>query len=285
MEYWRSLPVDVAEEILSRIPAKTVARLRSTSKQWNALLKSESFAKIHSDKALKEESLIAPSLKVEPQFYLKDPFSSSSQVYICNVFHCDGLLLCTTEDNRLVVWNPCLGETTKSSCKQYIILRVDRQDIPIKNEYEIYDFTSNSWRVLGVATDWFLALYRTPHAWFLLSFDFSTERFQSMSLPLPHPFPYVNAALSVVGEEQICLLCTDSKVWVPNSTGSVEHSKSLAVGFYRDKKDNNILHILCKDKYTNTHIKGDNIGGDSTSISSSCSVLLNYVPSLAQIQQ
>ncbi|ESQ47534.1 hypothetical protein EUTSA_v10022140mg, partial [Eutrema salsugineum] len=189
-------------EILSRLRAKSVARLRSTSKQWNALLKSGSFAKIHSDKAPNEESLVislidsrvclvridfraihgnkvAPSVKVAPQLYLKDPLFSSSQVDIRNVFHCDGLLLCTTEDNRLVVWNPCLGETTwvkprdcykesdyyalgydsKSSCKQYKILRVD-QDIPIKNEYEIYDFTSNSWRVLGVATDWFLALYR-----------------------------------------------------------------------------------------------------------------------------
>ncbi|ESQ47529.1 hypothetical protein EUTSA_v10022074mg [Eutrema salsugineum] len=379
MEYWRSLPVDVAEEILARFPAKTVARLRSTSKQWNALLKYWSFAKIHSAKAPKEESLVislihsrvclvridlrgdhdnkfSPSAKVASQLYLKVPFSNSSQVNIREVFHCDGLLLCTTKDSRLAVWNPCSGETKwakprvsykesdyyalgyeqNSLCKQYKILRVDRQDIQIKNEYEIYDFTSNSWRVVGVATDWFLGEYRrgisvkgitywgstqveTPHVEFLLSFDFSTERFQSLSLPLSHPFPYSIAALSVVGEKHLFLLCTackfwitgtlevnDFQVWVANNTGSVgSWRKSLGVGFYRGKKypngmsflvdeqnevvmylgDNNILHIVCKDKYTYTQIEGDTLGGDSTCTSSSCSVLLNYVPSLAQIQQ
>ncbi|KAG2317347.1 hypothetical protein Bca4012_068242 [Brassica carinata] len=72
--------------------------------------------------------------------------------------------------------------------------------------YEIYDFTTNSWRVLGVATDWFLAKYyrgisvkgntywiatqaaEKPHNDFILSFDFSTEMFQSLSLP--HPLQY-----------------------------------------------------------------------------------------------
>lgn len=45
--------------------------------------------------------------------------------------------------------------------KQYKVLRLDSQKIlPIKNKYEIYDFTSDSWRVLGVTTDWFLAKYR-----------------------------------------------------------------------------------------------------------------------------
>ncbi|ESQ47540.1 hypothetical protein EUTSA_v10021906mg [Eutrema salsugineum] len=371
----RSLPMDLAEEILSRVPAKSVARLRSKCKGWNALLKSRSFVEMHTAKAPKEESLVimlihsrvylvriafrgnhdkkvAPSAKVASRLYLKDPLSNSSQADIRNVFHCEGLFLCTTEDNRLVVWNPCsretkwikprdsykefdyyaLGYDNKSSCKQYKILRVDRhQVIPIKNEYEIYDFTSNSWRVVGVATDWFLALSRrgisvkwntywvatqagTPHAEYLLSFDFSTERFQT--LPLPHR--YTNAVLSAIGEEQLCLLCTsfkysmetlelDFQVWVANSTGSVwSWSKSsLVVDYYRPimysngmsflvdehnevvmcLRDNDTLHIACKDIYTNTHIVGGNLGGDSTCISSSCSVLLNYVPSLVQIQQ
>ncbi|ESQ47535.1 hypothetical protein EUTSA_v10022425mg [Eutrema salsugineum] len=369
----RSLPWDLAEEILSRVPAKSVARLRSTCKGWNALLKSMSFAKMHTAKAPKEESLNImlidsrvwlvrinlhdPSAKVAAELYLKDPLSNSSQVEIYNVFHCEDLLLCTTKDSRLVVWNPCSGETkwvkprvsykassdyyalgydNNSSCKNYKILRVDRQDIPIKNEYEIYDFTSNSWRVVGVSIDWFLALSRrgisvkgntywvatqagTPHADYLLSFDFSTERFQTLPLPLPHPFPYMNAVLSVVGEEQLCLLCTgfkslmgnlgldDFQVWVANTSESVgSWSKSLGVYCYIRKKysngmsflvdeqnevvmyleDNNTLHVVGKDKRAHTHIVGDNIGGDSSYLSSSsCSVLLSYVPSLARIQQ
>ncbi|CAN7106205.1 unnamed protein product [Brassica rapa subsp. narinosa] len=43
--------------------------------------------------------------KVISQFSLNDPLSSSSlkEVGIRHVFHCDGLLLCTTIDERLVV--------------------------------------------------------------------------------------------------------------------------------------------------------------------------------------
>ncbi|KAG2306692.1 hypothetical protein Bca52824_026440 [Brassica carinata] len=126
---WRKLPTDLVEEILSRIPAITLARFRSTSKQWSAILKSSSFAKMHTAKAPKREdeslnimlidskvfqvriSLDAPYVKVaDNPFYLKDPRSNSSQVGVLNVFHCDGLLLCTTKDKRLMVWNPCSGK-------------------------------------------------------------------------------------------------------------------------------------------------------------------------------
>ncbi|CAA7012934.1 unnamed protein product [Microthlaspi erraticum] len=372
-----SLPMDLAEDILSRVPAKTVARLRSTSKHWEALLKSGSFAKTHSANAPKEKPLIimlmdfrvylvsmdlrgmhennvAPSFKIAAELYLKDPLcNSSSQVDIRNVFHSDGLLLCTTKDNNLVLWNPCSGDTKwikprdrykesdyfslgyddkKSSCRQYKILRVDRQDDarPIKNEYEVYDLSSNSWRVLGVATDWFLAAHRRGISvkgityWvalditqadqareFLLSFDFSTERFHSLSLALPHPFPFKNASLSVVGEEQLYLLGTDLKLWDTGYIGlssfqawvlsaSTVWSKSLEVEGYKRYKfsdgmsflvdeqtkvvmylsPNNMLHIVGGNK----HIQVDDLVGDSTCMSS-CSVLLNYVPSLAQILQ
>ncbi|KAF3610893.1 hypothetical protein DY000_02047931 [Brassica cretica] len=45
---WRNLPTDLVEDILSRIPAITLARFRSTSKQWSAILKSTRLQIIHS---------------------------------------------------------------------------------------------------------------------------------------------------------------------------------------------------------------------------------------------
>uniref|UniRef100_A0A0D3ABC8 F-box domain-containing protein n=1 Tax=Brassica oleracea var. oleracea TaxID=109376 RepID=A0A0D3ABC8_BRAOL len=358
--HWRSLPGDLVEDILSRVSAIPLVRLRETSKQWNAKLKSGSFAKMHAAHAPKEESLMItlidhrvclvkinlhdPSVKVAPHaLYLKDPLSDSSkEVDIRNVFHCDGLLLCTTKDKRLVVWNPCSGETkwvkprdsykktdycalgydNKSSSKQYKILRLDRQDRPNKNVYEIYDFNSNSWRVLGVATDWFLAKYRRdisvkgntywvatqaaekPYHDFILSFDFSTEMFQNLSLP--HPFPYGISSLSVVREEQLCLLgakrhmlymddgasFSDLQVWVITSTGSwnkflalyntTSDTFSKGMSFLADEQNQvvvflntkNILHVMRQNK----HSLEKHLGGKS-------SVLLNYVPSLAQIQE
>lgn len=352
------------------VPAKSLARLRSTSKQWNDLLKSGSFAKIHSANAPKESMIImlmdyevylarfnlhgidnsiAPSVKVASQLYLKDR-------HICDVFHCDGLLmLCIIKENRLEVWNPCSGETklikprnsfyykesdlyafgydNRSSCKKYKVLRMDRHGhvLGIHNkESEIYDFTNDSWRVLGATIDWFILPNHSgvsvkgstywvaltgsgPYHQFILSFDFSTERFQRLSLP--HSFFDEVAALSVVREEQLCFLgCYDNDtysehlhVWVTTSIGSVmSWSKILTVqniyqtwdlfaigtlGFLADEQ-NKVL--VCCNKWTTNkiiHIVGeiihiqhvDDHGRDSTS-SSSCSALLYYVPSLTQIQ-
>ncbi|CAA7012902.1 unnamed protein product [Microthlaspi erraticum] len=201
-----NLPCELIEDILSRVPAKTVARLRSTSKQWNAVLTSESFAKAHSAANARKEALSimlrdsrvftlkvnlhgihnngAPSVTVAAKLYLKDPLYLSSHVDICNVFHCDGLLLCNTMDNRLVVWNPCSGETkwikpkinykdsdnyalgyhNKSSCKKYKILRIDCSSSQYGgyyqhggyHRYEIYDSTSDSWMFFDTDTSWTL---------------------------------------------------------------------------------------------------------------------------------
>ncbi|CAH8272813.1 unnamed protein product [Arabidopsis lyrata] len=50
-------------------------------------------------------------VKLTSQFSLKDPFCESCrEVDIHNIFHCDGLLLYTTMDNRLVVWNEAKGK-------------------------------------------------------------------------------------------------------------------------------------------------------------------------------
>ncbi|KAG2315810.1 hypothetical protein Bca4012_066657 [Brassica carinata] len=173
------------------------------------------------------------------------------------VYHCDGLLLCIAKDfARFVVWNPYTSQTlwlkprsphprldwysyaigyengSKSSCRSYKILRfVD----PLGNdfvEYEIYDLSSNSWRVLDVTSDWHITSYargvslkgntywfareRYPAkpavgepyevADFLICFDFTTERFgPRLGLPFHTGFE-CTATLSSVREEQLAVL-------------------------------------------------------------------------------
>ncbi|KAL0690269.1 hypothetical protein Bca4012_089947 [Brassica carinata] len=254
------------------------------------------------------------------------------EVDIRNVFHCDGLLLCTTKDKRLVVWNPCSGETNycqaysnaykksnnyalgydnKSSSKQYKILRMDRTDLPLNNVYEVYDFTTNSWPKYrhGISvkgnTYWVATqAVEKPNHDFILSFDFSTEMFQSLSLP--YPFRYGISALSVVREEQLCLLGADLdiyfwdggiplsclQVWVITCTGSWNKSQALVyntrryssskgMSFLADEQNkvvvflntNNMLHVMRQNK----NILANHLGGNS-------SLLLNYVQSLTHIQ-
>ncbi|XP_010430739.1 PREDICTED: putative F-box protein At4g10190 [Camelina sativa] len=184
------LPEDLLVEILYRFPEACLARLRCTSKGWNALIKK--------DKRLAKSQIIMlidfrvylasfdlngvhdnNVVKLTSQLSLKDPLSTSpKEVDITEVFHCDGLLLCTTEDDRLVLWNPCSGETRwmikpvdhsfknfnyyalgkTSSSNKYKILRIRQHGTGLFEkclaEYEIYDSTSNSWKFVGKTRDW-----------------------------------------------------------------------------------------------------------------------------------
>ncbi|XP_010509709.1 PREDICTED: putative F-box protein At4g10190 [Camelina sativa] len=255
------LPEDLEVEILSKAPLASLARLRWTSKRWNALIK-DILAKKQSQVIMLigfRVCLVSVDLhgihnskvKVTSQFSLRDPLSSNSseEVDIRNVFHCEGLLLCTTkESSRVVVWNPCSRETMwiqprdtykqndyfalgKSSCNKYKILRVDQHNnlMPSLLEFEIYDFTSNSWRVVGETIDWFIPRWNgrggvsvkgntywlastqdNPREDFLLCFDFSLETFGSVSLPGNYLSHQV-ISLSVTREDQkLCLLTTQS---------------------------------------------------------------------------
>ncbi|KAL1217985.1 F-box protein [Cardamine amara subsp. amara] len=166
---------------------------------------------------------------------------------ISQVFHCDGLLLCITKYNiRLTVWNPYWGiirqiEPThnfhilerysyalgydKSSKSYKILMFVDFVYPEI--DFKIYEFNSNSWRVLDVThqdwsiselnlgvslkgnTYWFASeMYsETSETYddFLVCFDFTSETF-GPRLPLPvYEYPY-NVSLSIVREEQLALL-------------------------------------------------------------------------------
>ena len=174
----------VEEEILCRVPATSLKRLRATCKLWNGLFNNRRFAKIHFDRSAKkflflmlknEYRIRSLSVELKGELGLLDPLHSV-QFKITHVFHCDGLLLCTYEGyHRLVVWNPCTGQTKwlnhpvsrykgyitytpggnitytlgcyqdkKSHNRNYKILRLVEWE---KNQrFEIYEIKSDSWR-------------------------------------------------------------------------------------------------------------------------------------------
>ncbi|EFH61779.1 hypothetical protein ARALYDRAFT_898748 [Arabidopsis lyrata subsp. lyrata] len=277
------LPLDLEEEILSRVPATSFKRLRSTCRRWDALLKDQKFTEKHSRKAPKESMVlmlkeyrvcpISVNLNVTPPSIefkgaLGYSHSSSEQVEITEVIHCDGLLLCTTNDNRLLVWNPCLGETkciqlkvdygrnyssfalgyiqNNESCRSYKILwswsSKDYESSPPERGlgFEIYEFSSDSWRVLddinhdslvkhnsvlgsGVSlkgNTYLFAYDVEENSRFLLMFDFTTERLKRLCLP--HFQDVGHMVLSVVREEHLSILHwtrTTSKmeIWITNN--------------------------------------------------------------------
>ncbi|CAA7017032.1 unnamed protein product [Microthlaspi erraticum] len=211
---------------------------------------------------------------------LKD--SNSEQVDIAHVFHCDGLLLCTTKDKKLVVWNPCLGETrwiqsktgytsystfslgyqNNKSCRSYKILRCwDHHGYSQKVRFEIYEFTSDTWRRLDqTALEYFVIFLKGVSLkgntfWIatgggkkddVLSFDFTTEKFKRWSLPAFQNDNRITTGLSVVRDENLlvlnlCFITQQLDIWVTkkfdDTQAALAWSKYFTVDLLKSKRN------------------------------------------------
>ncbi|CAH8261831.1 unnamed protein product [Arabidopsis lyrata] len=251
------------------------------------------------------------------------PSSTTSPTHVgfCHTYY--GLLLCVCDNNEvestsLVVWNPCTGQTkwiqhrklcyictyalgsyqdNKSGNKSYKILSrrfYGHQD----PEFEIYEINSNSWRrILDVNVDctdmyirnvslkgktyWFATDEKEKQlGLFLISFDHTTERFERLCLPYPHPY---------------------HEIWVTNKIGETKvlsWIKVLAVDLTPEPKFDMLLLVDVEKKvlvYTqNNGYKSQTmvyIVGEDNKVREVAfgdafkPFLLNYVPSLTQIQQ
>ncbi|KAF2544298.1 hypothetical protein F2Q68_00032275 [Brassica cretica] len=202
-----------------------------------------------------------------------------NQVDVTKVFHCDGLLLCVTKDKEevdrtsLVVWNPYLGQIRWIQRPRNNYHRLDRYALGYdkkKNRkhkilrflddnmgtYEIYDFSSDSWRVLNITPDYDTTFFQRgvslkgnayffateklrvvteeeytpePHK-FLICFDFTIESFGP---PLPLPFNLYTGdtgTLSSLRDEKLAALyqCCDMaevEIWV---TTKIEEPNALS---------------------------------------------------------
>ncbi|XP_020884689.1 probable F-box protein At5g47300 [Arabidopsis lyrata subsp. lyrata] len=246
------LPGDLVEEILCRVPAISLKQLRYTCKRWNNLFNERRFTRKHFDKAAKQFLVLIskhymvclmrvnlygiPSIEFKVELSLIDPQASLDHFDIFKVSHCDGLLLCNNgEYNRIVVWNPCTGQTkwieprkigsyalgsyqdkTYGDNSYKILCCCDGDD----NEFEIYEINSSSWRTLDVILDceleyndcgmylkgktyWFASDENEEQlGMFLVSFDYTTERFERLLLPCKSLY-YKTLSLSVVRDIEV----------------------------------------------------------------------------------
>ncbi|XP_010489913.1 PREDICTED: putative F-box protein At4g09870 [Camelina sativa] len=225
------LPRDLLEEILFRVPDRSLRPLRSTCKQWNSIFNDQRFR------------------------------SELSGFGIYEVFHCDGLLLYINALKSIMeVWNPFMGKTrwiqgidlnrknyryvlgsyqdNKSGTTSYKVLRYSFGNKPV---FEICELYSNSWRIIDVTPNlsfyghpcnscvslkgknYFFAFDEEESQLDMVSFDYTTESFGSR-MSLPYQFPigsYFIKSLSSVRDEKLSLLLqlsdTSSKeIWVTN---------------------------------------------------------------------
>ncbi|KAG2315942.1 hypothetical protein Bca52824_019064 [Brassica carinata] len=250
------LSLDLVEKILSRVPIISLGAVRSTCKPWNRLSKRHQFLRfmvknyklcsmrfdLHG--ILDGEEFVDPSIK---EITAVD---SLNHVKVTQVFHCDGLSLCVTKDKEenkttLLVWNPYLGQTRWVQARNYYdrldlyalgydsnnrkhkILRfLDTGSSCKVTLYEIYDISSDSWRVLDITQEWDIMVFHRdglletaePHA-ILLCFDFTKERFgPPLPLPVEH-YIFDTGRLSSLRDEKLAALSqstsmSDVEIWV-----------------------------------------------------------------------
>ncbi|EFH59324.1 F-box family protein [Arabidopsis lyrata subsp. lyrata] len=255
------LPHELESEILSRVPTKSLAKLQTTCKRWYALFRDPRF--------VKKNFVISAFIQL-PTISMEFTTAISEDLKITKIFHCDGLILCSTKENtRLVVWNPRTGQTrwikrsdcyrsedlyclgyvnSKSSYHSHKILRYcfyyNDQNVCV-GEFEIYDFSSDSWRVLDDCThNWglfcngmslkgntYFVAGEQETGFFMLYFDFKTERFERLPLPYQSFDSEETAVLSVVREEKLAVLqqniqalSNEMRIWVTNK---IDEAKDL----------------------------------------------------------
>ncbi|XP_006301465.2 putative F-box protein At3g19560 [Capsella rubella] len=266
MTMMSDLSKSLVEEILSKVPISSLRAVKSTCKQWNVLSKDPNFTKKQCAKAANDFMVIMLNdFKVclmSVDLYgvhndnkdLVDPcikrIGELNQVKIFNVFCCDGLLLCLTKEKEvntttsLVVWNPYSSQTSwikpritygrsdmfgigyDKNNNHHKILRLFLEFGNYKVEYEIYDFKSNTWRVLDISST--IVFYKRGvsvkgNTYFiyqetikveevgkecvLLCFDFTKERFgPALHLPVRCDVRYDDIVLSSVREEKLAVL-------------------------------------------------------------------------------
>ncbi|XP_020879678.1 F-box protein At3g49510 [Arabidopsis lyrata subsp. lyrata] len=265
------LSEDLVGEILSWVPFTSLTAVRSTCKKWNALSKNHIFGRKTASRNQFLEFMVADSrvcsLRLDLQGIRNDDVedyvdssmkqitipNNDDQVEISQVYHCDGLLLCIAKDNsRLFVWNPYLGQTKwiqprnkfhkydrfalgYDNNRNHKILRFlydeENNESCRRTHIDVYDFSSDSWRVLDVNPDcdiipfYLSGVSLKGNTYFfgqevtqaskvtnietcLLCFDFTTERFGPRLPLLFHPPcpSFETVTLSWVRDEKLAVL-------------------------------------------------------------------------------
>lgn len=168
-----TLPLELEEEILIRVPSLCLVRFRIVCKRWNAHLKTERFVNNHlalprPEFIITTESKLyhaSVNLDNDPKIKVREtnldiPGLESSER--TEYRHCDGLLLCT-RDNGVSVWNPWLSQTRRIESEIQLYgffygLGYDSSgpeknykivcDVLLWNRWQIaiYHFATNTWK-------------------------------------------------------------------------------------------------------------------------------------------
>ncbi|XP_010412708.1 PREDICTED: putative F-box/LRR-repeat/kelch-repeat protein At1g11620 [Camelina sativa] len=186
------LPSDLQEEVLSRVPMKSLARFRAVCKQWNTLFVEDRFLAKHYGE---HHFLIGTCFGEITSLNIKDntlillqnlsvgnirPKKLQQYIKVYKIGHCDGVLYYVLS-NQILVWNPLLklSRWIECDCSEFFELdeayglgyirrsssiydyklvrfRCPRNSKGRRATVEVYEFTSNMWKTIDISFDWFL---------------------------------------------------------------------------------------------------------------------------------
>jgi len=159
MAHLENLPWELIEEILSRVPPKSLVRFKTVSKQWNALFDDKTFINNHKMTfrfILATKSKIY-SVSIDPVIVVRElPLGTPGleSLELKNLVDCNELLLCG-KNNGAVVWNPWLGQSRwiqpslNHSPVVFDGIVYDNKKykmVAFSGLWKIYDFSSDVWR-------------------------------------------------------------------------------------------------------------------------------------------
>ncbi|KAG7577643.1 F-box-like domain superfamily [Arabidopsis thaliana x Arabidopsis arenosa] len=115
------LPWELEEEILSRLPPRSLVRFRSVCKHWNSLFKDKRFVKKHLSRARPQFIILTESKKmysididmggtIEVRELSYDFHCQPMKTKFTTIMACDGLLFREFWKQGVAVWNPWLRQ-------------------------------------------------------------------------------------------------------------------------------------------------------------------------------
>ncbi|XP_059432374.1 F-box/kelch-repeat protein At3g06240-like [Corylus avellana] len=177
-----TLPYEIMEEILSRLPIKSLCRLRCVSKLWRFLISDPHFIKMHLKRRSMHKVFMSFIYRCKIQFFdyealfngdddqnsavknLQLPVETGSIRSAKLLGSCNGLLCLGLGERNVIVWNPCIREYKKlqepqgegdgsygfgyDSCNDdYKLVRVIRGNGSEKMiNVDVFSLKTSSWR-------------------------------------------------------------------------------------------------------------------------------------------
>lgn len=183
------LPADLVENILNRLPVKSIVRFQISCKDWMTLFTQRRFIYAHLNNSHNHTSFLhsressqiwmLEDLGQSPRYFKLQDFEGE---HIRGISTCDGLILFYTYSRKIAIWNCNLGVCRWLASREYlsvydhyslgrtrdmvykvlrftILGRIDNEDCFVYDpEAEIYDVNSHRWKSLEMAENW--GLYR-----------------------------------------------------------------------------------------------------------------------------